>query len=204
MHLLGRVIALAAAACGAAPATAQTYPARSIEMIVPFLTRGMTDAVAHAMQSELSKVLGQPVGIVNKGGASGTVGIIDLFRAPPDGYTIAITSNSPLTIQPHVQQVPYTLHSFRYICVAYYTPLVLIAGPRAPFQTFEEFVRFARAKAGNLVYTYPGIASQQHVAMLALLNAIGASAVGVSTSGGMDTVRALFEDAAMAMIDPRQ
>ena len=134
MHLLGRAIALAAAACGAAPATAQTYPARSIEMIVPFLTGGMTDAVAHAMQNELSKVLGQTVSIVNKSGASGTVGIIDLFRAPPDGYTIAITSNSPLTVQPHVQKVPYTLDSFRYICVAYYTPLVLIAGPRAPFR----------------------------------------------------------------------
>jgi tripartite-type tricarboxylate transporter receptor subunit TctC len=65
MHLLGRAIALAAAACGAAPATAPTYPARSIEMIVPFLTGGMTGAVAHAMQNELSKVLGQPVSIVS-------------------------------------------------------------------------------------------------------------------------------------------
>src|SRR5215212_4597754 len=70
-------------------------PIRRARMIVPFLGGGMTDAVAHAMQNELSKVLGQTVSIVNKSGASGTVGIIDLFRAPPDGYTIAITSNSP-------------------------------------------------------------------------------------------------------------
>jgi len=55
--------------------------------------------------------------IINKPGAAGTLGLIELSRAAPDGYTIALTPNNPLTAQLHVQKLPYALDSFRYVCL---------------------------------------------------------------------------------------
>lgn len=202
MHAFPRgILAGAALACGAAAASAQSYPSRSIEMIVPFPAGGITDTMAQAMQNAISKALGQGVSIANKEGASGTLGLADLTRAAPDGYTIAFTSNNPLAAQPHVQKVPYNVGSFGYICLSYYTPLVLVAGPQATFKTTDEFVAFARAKPENLVYGVPGVASQQHLGMLGVLKAIGAKARGVSFISGASALRALFDGSVMAIIE---
>jgi tripartite-type tricarboxylate transporter receptor subunit TctC len=96
MHALIRMIALAAATLsGAAPGQAQTYPSRPINMIVPFPPGGNTDIMARALQNAMSRTLGQTVVIINKGGAAGVLGVIDLTRATPDGYTLALTPNNP-------------------------------------------------------------------------------------------------------------
>src|SRR6266851_632285 len=144
-------------------ALAQSYPGRPINVIVSFPPCGNTDIMARALQNEMSKALSQTVVIINKPGAAGTLGLIDLVRASPDGYTIALTPNNPLTAQPHLQKLPYSMDSFRYICLTYYAPYVLIAGPKAPFKTFVDFVTFAKAKSENLVYGHPGLASQPHL-----------------------------------------
>ena len=94
--IAGLIVLAVATACGAA-AQAQTYPSRPINMIVPFPPGGNTDIMARALQNEMGKALGQTVVIINKGGAAGTLGLIDLARAAPDGYTIALTPNNPLT-----------------------------------------------------------------------------------------------------------
>ena len=176
---------LAAATAQSIPrsAFAQAYPTRPINLIVPFPPGGNTDIMARALQNELSKALGQTVVIINKGGAAGTLGLIDLGRAAPDGYTIALTPNNPLTAQPHVQKLPYAMDSFRYVCLSYFAPYVLIAGPQAPFKTFQEFVSFATAKSENLVYGHAGLASQPHLGILAALKAIAAHGLGVPFTG---------------------
>src|SRR5437588_3552402 len=159
--------ALAAATPPSIPrsAFAQAYPSRPINMIVPFPPGGNTDIMARALQNEMSKALKQTVIVINKGGAAGTLGLIDLMRASPDGYTIALTPNNPLTAQPHLQKLPYGMNSFRYVCLTYYAPYVLIAGPQAAFKTFKELVIFAKAKSENLIYGHPGLASQPHLGM---------------------------------------
>ena len=143
-------LALASAAVGIAdarPAPVQAYPAQPINIIVPYPPGGNTDIMARALQVEISKSLRQTIIINNKGGASGTLGIRDFVKAEPDGYTLALTPNNPLTAQPHLQKLPYGVDSFRYVCLTYYTPYVLIAAPQAPFKTFDEFVKFARANS---------------------------------------------------------
>src|SRR5262249_25079542 len=119
-------------------ALAQSYPSRPINVIVSFPPGGNTDIMARALQNEISKALSQTVVIINKPGAAGTLGLIELSRAAADGYTIALTPNNPLTAQPHVQKLLYTMDSFRYVCLTYFAPYVLIAGPQAPFKTFED------------------------------------------------------------------
>jgi tripartite-type tricarboxylate transporter receptor subunit TctC len=197
----GVVLLAIAIVCGAVTASAQPYPSRPINMIVPFPPGGNTDIMARALQNEISKTLGQTVVIVNKGGAAGTLGMIELTRAAPDGYTIALTPNNPVTAQPHLQKLPYAVDSFRYICLTYYTPYVLIAGPQAPFKTFEEFAAFAKAKPENLIYGHPGVASQPHLGMLAVLRAIGADGLGVPFTGAGPMAHALLSGTVMAITE---
>jgi tripartite-type tricarboxylate transporter receptor subunit TctC len=186
----------------AAPAAAQNYPSRPVTMVVPFPPGGNTDLMARALQTELAKALGQSVIISNKGGAAGTLGIIDLVRAEPDGYTMALTPNNPITAQPHLQQQPrYNMDTFRYVCLTYFTPYVLIAGPQAPFKTFAEFVKFAKAKSENLVYGHPGVAGQPHLVMLGVLKAIGADGLGVPFQGAGPMSHALLGGTIMAITE---
>jgi tripartite-type tricarboxylate transporter receptor subunit TctC len=201
MHAIAGMIALAVAAHWSAAASAQTYPSRPITMVVPFPAGGNTDIMARALQIEVSKALGQTVVIINKGGAAGTLGLIDVMRSAPDGYTVALSPNNPLTAQPHLQKLPYNMDSFRYICLTYYAPYVLIAGPKAPFKTFDEFVKFAKAKSENLVYGHPGLASQPHLGMLAVLKAIGADGLGVPFTGAGPMAQALLSGTVMAITE---
>lgn len=189
------------AAFAAVPAAAQNYPARPINMIIPFPPGGNTDIMGRALQNELSKALGGTVIVLNKGGAAGTIGLVELIKAQPDGYTIALSPNNPLTAQPHMQKLAYGSDSFRYICLTYYAPYVLIAGPQAPFKTFQEFVAFAKAKPQNLEYGHPGPASQPHLGMLAVLKAIGADGLGVPFQGAGPMSHALLSGTVMAITE---
>src|SRR5437868_8976438 len=182
-------------------ALAQSYPARPINVTVAFPPGGNTDIMARALQNEMSRALGQTVVIINKAGAAGTLGLIDLSRAAPDGYTLAVTPNNPLTAQPHVQKLPYAMDSFRYVCLTYFAPYVLIAGPQAPFKTFHEFDRFAKAKPEILIYGHAGLASQPHLGMLAVLKAIGADGLGVPFTGAGPMAQALLSGTVMAITE---
>ena len=193
--------ALALIAAGA-PVSAQTYPSRPITMVVPFPPGGNTDLMARALQTELTKALGQSVIISNKGGAAGTIGILDVVRAEPDGYTVGFTPNNPVTAQPHMTAQPrYGMDTFRYVCLTYYTPYVLIAGPKAPFKDFKGFVAFAKAKPENLLYGHPGVASQPHLVMLGALKAIGADGLGVPFQGAGPMSHALLGGTIMAITE---
>src|SRR6266498_2334031 len=164
-------------------ALAQTYPSRPMNVIVAFPPGGNTDIMARALQNEMSKALGQTIVTSNKPGAAGTLGLAELSRAGPDGYTIAVTPNNPLTAQPHVQKLPYALDSFRYVCLTYFAPYVLIAGPQAPFKTFEEFVGFAKAKPENVVYGHARLACQPNRGMLAAIKGVGTKGGGRPVNG---------------------
>ena len=202
MSRLWRILVATTLLAGAvAPAAAQSYPTRPVTMVVPFPPGGNTDIMARALQHELGKALGQTIVIINKGGAAGTIGMNEVVRAQGDGYTIALTPNNPLTAQPHLQKLAYGMDSFRYICLTYYAPYVLIAGPQAPFKTFDEFLKFAKAKPENLVYGHPGPASQPHLGMLAVLKAIGADALGVPFQGAGPMSHALLSGTVMAITE---
>jgi tripartite-type tricarboxylate transporter receptor subunit TctC len=195
------IAAAAALAACAGPAAAQNYPSRPVNMVIPFPPGGNTDLMGRALQEELRKALGQPVIVINKGGAAGTLGVIDVVRATPDGYTVGLTPNNPLTAQPHMRKLPYAMDSFRYVCLSYYSPYVLIAGPQAPFKTFKEFLAFAKAKPENLVYGHPGPGSQPHLGMLAVLKATDVTALGVPFQGAGPMAQALLSGTVMAITE---
>src|SRR4030088_572032 len=202
-NLRGRIFPAMAAlgAPSAMAAPAQDYPARQVNLVIPFPPGGNTDLMARALQPELAKALGQAVIVINKGGAGGTLGNIEVGAARPDGYTIGLSPNNPLTAQPHIQKLPYDMNSFRYVCLTYDVPYVLIASPKAPFKTFAEFMGFTKAKPDNLIYASPGPGTQPHLGILAVLNAIRAEGVHVPFTGAGPMSQALLSGTVMAMAE---
>jgi tripartite-type tricarboxylate transporter receptor subunit TctC len=193
------IVIAAAGLLFAVSAAAQDYPSRPINMVIPFPPGGNTDLMARALQPELAKALGQSVVAVNKGGAGGTIGNIEVANTRPDGYTIGLTPNNPLTAQPHVQKLPYGMESFRFVCLTYYVPYVVIGSPRAPFKTFADFVTFAKAKNDNLIYASPGPGTQPHLGILSALAAIKAEGVHVPFTGAGPMTQAMLAGTVMAM-----
>jgi len=205
-RLIGRSFLFVAAAAAAAAtavgfAAAQSFPSRAVTMIIPFPPGGNTDLMGRGLQEAMRKALGQPVVALNKGGAAGAIGVTEVVRSKPDGYTMALTPNNPLTAQPHLRKLDYGMDSFRYICLTYYAPYVLIAGPKAPFKDFKEFVAFAKAKPQNLVYGHPGPGSQPHLGMLSVLSALKMDALGVPFQGAGPMAQALLGGEVMAITE---
>ena len=186
----------------ATAAAAQDYPNKPIQLLVAFAAGGNTDLMARALAPELSKALGQPVVVVNKGGAGGVVGTTELSRARPDGYTIGLSANSAITLQPHLQKADYTLDSFRYVCLTYDNSFVLMAGPQAPFKTFAEFVAYAKQKPNNVVYASSGgPGSMPHLLLLEIFRNIGAEGVHLPFPGAGPMAQALLGGTASITIE---
>ena len=192
-------LALVCTTMWAISAGAQDYPIRQINMVIPFPPGGNTDLMARALQPELAKALGQSVVAINKGGAGGTIGNIEVTTSRADGYTIGLTPNNPLTAQPHVQKLPYGMDSFKYVCLTYYVPYVVMASPKAPFKTFQEFVAYTKAKSDNLIYASPGPGTQPHLGILSALGAIKGEGVHVPFTGAGPMSQAMLAGTVMAM-----
>jgi len=205
-RLKGRSFLFVAAAAAATVtavgfAAAQAFPSRAVTMIIPFPPGGNTDLMGRGLQEAMRKALGQPVVVLNKGGAAGAIGVTDVVRSKPDGYTMALSPNNPLTAQPHLRKLDYGMDSFRYICLTYYAPYVLIAGPKAPFKDFKEFAAFAKAKPQNLVYGHPGPGSRPPLGMLSVLSALKVDALGVPFQGAGPMAQALLGGEVMAITE---
>jgi tripartite-type tricarboxylate transporter receptor subunit TctC len=178
-----RWIALALALLAMPAAAQDSYPSRPVQLIIPFPPGGNTDLMARALQAELAKALGQSVVSVNRGGAAGAIGNAEIARARPDGYTIGISPNNAITTQPHLQSVTYTAESFRYLCLVYDNPQVVILGRGAPFSDFRGMLAHARSGREALVYGAPGAGSTQHILTVQLLRAAGVDGLFVPFTG---------------------
>ncbi len=195
------VACLAALALSAGASFAQDYPTRAITLIVPYPPGDNTDLMARALQPELSKALGQPVVIVNRGGAAGTIGTMELARARPDGYTIAMVPNNPVTAQPHLNRLQYSAERLRCICLVYDNPQVLVLGRNAPFRDYAGMVAHAKSADEALVYGSPGQGSTQHLLMAQLLNALGVKALHLPYQGARPMAQAALGGQIMVFVE---
>lgn len=196
-----RVLFALAALFAPLSAVAQEYPSRPVQLIIPFPPGGNTDLMARALQAELSRALGGTVVAVNRGGAAGAIGNAELHRARADGYTIGLSPNNAITTQPHLQNVTYTAEGFRYLCLVYDNPQVLILGRNAPFRDFAGMVAHARSAREALVYGAPGVGSTQHILMAQLLRAAGVDGLLVPFTGAGPMAQAALGGQIMAFVE---
>lgn len=145
-------------------AWAQGFPTRPLNFIVQFGAGSSTDLVMRRLGEVVGGKLGQPVVITNKTGAGGMLGVADIARAAPDGYTIGSVNMPTLAIIPHLQRAPYDpLTAFHHIAVVQPYEYGLYCSASAPWQNWEEFVAYARANPGKLSYGSPGVGTTNHL-----------------------------------------
>jgi tripartite-type tricarboxylate transporter receptor subunit TctC len=159
-------ILLAAAAVFATPAAAQTYPTKTIRMVVPFPAGGATDIFARIMAERLAPALGQAVVVDNRPGAGGTIGSDAVAKAPGDGYTILMATSSTHAIAPGLNpKLPYNVErDFAPVSMVAITPTLLVANVAIPAQTVGELIALARAKPGELTFASSGTGTAPHLA----------------------------------------
>jgi len=179
-----RLILLLCAALLAPPAAAQAFPSKPIRIIVVYPPGGTSDAVARLLAEKLSASLGQQVLVENRGGAGGAIGMDAMAKSAPDGYTIAFSAISPLTLLPHVGKVPYDpLKDIAPLASVMYSPVYLLATPAFAGASFADVVRDAKAKPGTLRVGTSGIATLGHL-MVEQLRIAGVDLVHVPYRGG--------------------
>jgi tripartite-type tricarboxylate transporter receptor subunit TctC len=142
------------------------YPARPITFIVPVAAGATSDLASRLISKEAEKFLGQPVVVVNKPGASFTVGIAAIAAAKPDGYTIGYTGHPGMFVAPQTDKVPYhPIRDLRQIMQFGYMNVSITVKGDSPFKTFNDIIAFARQNPKKLTYGSGGVGSFGHLAM---------------------------------------
>jgi tripartite-type tricarboxylate transporter receptor subunit TctC len=161
MYLRRCVAAVTAvlATCLAFPAPAQTFPERTVKLIVPVPPGGSTDAVARLVTLRMQAILGQPVIVENQPGAGGLIAARAVAAANPDGYTLLIGGIGTLSIGPSAKMPDFNAAAvFAPIGTVSTETMVLVVNPKVPATTLDGFVRYAKASGGKLNYgSAPGI-----------------------------------------------
>ncbi len=172
-----RILLAAAVAAGMAAvptmASAQTYPAKPITMIVPFAAGGPTDALARVLGARMSEALGQQIVVENIGGAGGTIGVSKAAKATPDGYTLLFTHMGTLAVNIALyKSLPYdSLKDLEPIGLGGTNPMVLVVKKDLPVKTFAEFQAYVKANQKKVQYGMAGIGAASHLGGL-LLNSM--------------------------------
>lgn len=164
---LRRACAVAALIALAAPAQAQTYPAKPIRLIVPFPPGGGSDTMGRIIGQKLGERLGQQVVVDNRPGAGGSIGADVAAKAPPDGHTLLLGSASEIAQYPNVNpKLPYNpQRDFEPITLVGNVPLLLVVHPSLPVRTVREVIALARSSPGKLNFSSAGNGSTTHLAV---------------------------------------
>jgi len=147
---------LAAAAALVDPASAQTYPAKPVKLIVPFAPGGGSDVVGRFMAQRLAAALGQPVVVENRAGAGGVIGVEAGIRSPADGYTLTLIPSS-YTVYPSLYRLKFDpVADIAPIIQFSSGPLLVVVHPSLPVTTIRELIALAASRPGKLNFASPG------------------------------------------------
>jgi tripartite-type tricarboxylate transporter receptor subunit TctC len=183
-------------------AHAQTYPNRSIKMIVPFPPAGVTDIVARVMASKLGDELGQQVVVENRAGASGAIGAEAAARSPADGYTWVMGNISSMAInQWTMTKLGYDpLTSFEPVGMVSVQPLLIVVNPDLPVSSLAELVAFAKNNPGKLDYGTAG--SSIHLAVEYFSSLAGIKMNHIPYKGSAPAITDLLGGQIQVLFDP--
>lgn len=177
MRLVGMLLAaagltLAAMTCGAEAQDA--FPSRPITLIVPQAAGGPPDVVARLVSTPLAEVLGKPIVIENRPGASASIGATAVAKAAPDGYTLLFIEITVAIAPNLIAKVAYDpVKDFAPIAVVARSWLTMAANPALPTKTVGDFVTMAKAKPGDIKCGSSGVGSPPHLGCIAFMQATG-------------------------------
>ncbi len=184
--IMSLMVALTCTAGFALPAAAQAYPSRPITMIVPYPPGGPLDAVARILAEGMKDYLHQAVIILNKGGASGSIGTGDLARATPDGYTIGLGSWPTHVINAAVYNLPYDVVSdFEPVSLVTTQPLLIVGRKNFPANNLQELIAWLKANPQKSTAGGAGAGSANQIAALFFQKETGTNLQFVPYRGGV-------------------
>jgi tripartite-type tricarboxylate transporter receptor subunit TctC len=187
-----------------APALAQTYPSKTIKLVVPFGPGGPTDLSARLVSQIVQSALGQNVVIENRPGAGGAAGTKSVAAAEPDGYTLLIGTSATLGVVPALVKSPGydPISSFAPVAKVSDSTTILIVHPNFAASSIRELIAYEKANPGKLSYASAGAGNQTHLAAELLNARAGIKAMHVPYKSGAEMVTAVLgEQVQMAFPD---
>ncbi|HEX5212769.1 MAG TPA: tripartite tricarboxylate transporter substrate-binding protein [Pseudolabrys sp.] len=172
---------------------AQSWPAQPIRAYIPFGAGSATDIIPRTVFDAMSKELGQQITVENKGGAGGTIGIGEVVRAKPDGYTI-LANSSAQTIAPWiVPNFPYDIaKDLSGVLMLGQNANVLLVSPTKGWKTAKDLIAAAKAKPGTINYGSAGVGTATHISALRFSLAAGIQTTHVPYKGGAEALTDLL------------
>jgi tripartite-type tricarboxylate transporter receptor subunit TctC len=185
-----------AVACTGLTAVAQTYPSKPITMVVPFPPGGVADTVGRPVAEAMSRYLKQSIVVENKGGAGGGIGMAQVAKSRPDGYTL-LMSLSSLVVLPEadkiLQRAPmFQVNQLKPIARFTADPTVLVVRGDSPWKTYAEFMAYAKANPGRISFGSSGNYGTMHVPMEQLKAATSSFMLHVPYTGAGPAVLSLL------------
>jgi tripartite-type tricarboxylate transporter receptor subunit TctC len=173
-------------------ALAQDYPAKPIEVIVGYPPGGGTDMIARAVADVAPKYVGQPLVVVNKAGATGTIAAQSVAAAKPDGYMLLVAGGSETISVPHFKKLPYdTINDFVPVIRLMIERVGFYVKTDSPWKTMKEFMADAKQNPDKYTYATSGIGGLHHATVLVLEKRTGVVLRHVPHKGGAETLAAV-------------
>lgn len=170
--------------CGCATAQAQTFPSKTIQMMVFISAGGVADLGGRLYAEKVGSSIGQRVVVENRPGGTGSVAAAALMQAPPDGHTVLLTAIAAHTIVPMMQRPPYDpIKDFQPVTLLFSTPMFLMVPVNSPVNSAAELVKLAAAKPSGLTYGSQGVGSSGHLLGAIFQGRSGAAMVHVPYKG---------------------
>src|SRR5450830_267030 len=165
LRILGALAALFTGAAGIVPASAAGYPDKPVKVVVPFAPAGPTDVMARLIAQKLSESLKQQFYVENHPGAGGNLGMVQVAKSAPDGYTILVASSSFVVNPSLYAKIPYdAFKDFAPITLAAASPNILVVNPDIPAKTVKELVDLIIKNPGKYPIANPGIGTTPQLA----------------------------------------
>ncbi len=185
---LAAVVIMALFSSGAAQA--QTYPVKTVRIIVAYAPGGGTDVMARLFAPRFTEALGQPFVVENRPGFGGNIGTELVAKAPPDGYTLLMTTAAhAINVSLYGGKVGYDpVRDFAPVSLVSAAPNMLSSHPSLPVKTLKELVALAKARPGELSYASPGGGTPQHLAMELFRHMAGIQVTHIPYNGGGPSV----------------
>jgi tripartite-type tricarboxylate transporter receptor subunit TctC len=190
MRWLHRVLCLAACLLPAAQAVSQAFPAKPIRIVVPFSAGGPTDITARLVAPRMTELLGQPIVIDNRAGATGIIGAELVAKSPADGYTLLFGTASVVAINMVTySKLPYdTLRDFLPLSPIMTTSTILVVHPSVPAKSLKELVGLAKARPGEITLGSAGTGGTLHLPIEMLMKSANVKLTHVPYKGAAPAV----------------
>jgi tripartite-type tricarboxylate transporter receptor subunit TctC len=197
-----KILSIALLAC-AFTASAQTFPDKPIKLVVPFPPGGQLDFIARSIQPKVSELLGVPIVIENRGGASGIIGAAHAAKQPADGYTLFLGNTGTNVIFPAVYE-KLSYEPFKdFVGVARTSTAghLVVIHPSLPAKNMQEFIAYAKANPGKVSVAVAGVGSSSHFAIEMMKQSAGIDLLMVPYKASAPALQDLLGGQIQLLID---